>query len=97
MAKPNPSITSVLDTATLPPVRQKASRPTGRLVRVTRTTRMSSERLGNCEICDKHMTEAFKSHLGREIERADGSVYIEQSNGGVYAHESCIAKLAEND
>ncbi len=97
MTTPNPSITSGPDTASLPSLRRTVPRHTGRLVRVTRTTRLSSAHLGNCEICDQHMTEAFHSRLGKEMVRANGTVYIAHTYGGVYAHESCIAKAAEND
>lgn len=70
------------------------ARLTGKKVRFTRTTSLSSSHLGACELCAKHMPEAFFSVVKKEVMRDDGSTFFSAfENGGVYAHKECIAAL----
>lgn len=73
------------------------SKLTGRRLRITKSTRGSSERLGPCEICGKHMSECFLSRVGYERLREDGSTYVDYSGSMVFAHEACIDKLSLSD
>lgn len=67
---------------------------TGAVTRFTRTTSLSSEHLGKCELCGKHMSEAFFSVVKQEVMRGDGSSFFgDFNNGGVYGHKDCIEKL----
>lgn len=74
------------------------NRPTGRFIRITKSTGRGSDYFGLCEICSKHMSECFRSSLKRERKRAtDGSLYLDDSQPVIYAHESCISKYASTD
>lgn len=67
---------------------------TGKEVRFTRTTSLSSEYLGKCELCGKHMSEAFFSVVKKEVMRDDGTTFFgDFGGGGVHAHKDCIEEL----
>jgi hypothetical protein len=53
--------------------------PTGRMVKVIRTTGRSSDYLGPCEICSENMSESYAARYGRERLKENGVVYIDKS------------------
>lgn len=63
---------------------------TGNVVRVTKGTGYGSDHYGPCELCGKHMSEAFTSRMAREWVRDDGSLYLDHASPKVFAHEACI-------
>ncbi len=73
------------------------NRPTGRMIRITKTTGRGSDYYGLCELCGGHMSECFTSRLARERRREDGSLYPDLAGVHVFAHKTCIDKLAERD
>ncbi|HCL5783638.1 TPA: hypothetical protein ACWXGG_004113 [Klebsiella pneumoniae] len=73
------------------------NQPTGRMIRITKTTGRGSDYYGLCELCGGHMSECFTSRLARERRREDGSLYPDLAGVHVFAHKTCIDKLAERD
>lgn len=73
------------------------NRPTGRMIRITKTTGRGSDYYGLCELCGGHMSECFTSRLARERRREDGSLYPDLAGVLVFAHEACIDKLSLSD
>lgn len=67
--------------------------PTGNFVRITKSTGRSSDYFGPCEICKKHMSEAFRSSLSREWKRDNGEIYYGNESPAIYAHEQCIKAM----
>lgn len=67
--------------------------PTGKFVRITKSTGRSSDYFGPCEVCKKHMSEVFRSCLCREWRRDNGEIYYGKESPAIYAHEQCINKL----
>lgn len=73
------------------------NRPTGRMIRITKTTGRGSDYYGLCELCGGHMSECFTSRLACERRREDGSLYPDLAGVHVFAHKACIDKLTERD
>ena len=68
-------------------------RPTGNIVRHTKSTGRSSDFFGPCELCGKHMSEAFRTRKAREWQRENGELYYGHDSAVMYAHEKCILNL----
>lgn len=63
--------------------------PTGRKVRFIRALGLGSDHFGKCEVCEKHMSEAYKGQYKKEWLRGDGEAYF-SPGVSLYGHESCI-------
>lgn len=71
----------------------KSNTPTGRLVKVTRTTGRGSDHYGACEICAQPMSECFAARYGRERTRPDGEIYTDKTGVSTYGHKACLSQL----
>lgn len=69
--------------------------PTGNFTRITRSTGRSSDYFGLCEVCKKHMSEAFRSRIAREWVRDNGELYYGHESPAVYAHENCLKHIEQ--
>ncbi|WP_227525404.1 hypothetical protein, partial [Klebsiella pneumoniae] len=69
--------------------------PTGRMVKVIRTTGRSSDYLGPCEICSENMSESYAARYGRERLKENGVVYIDKSGGSTYGHKECLLAMVD--
>ncbi len=63
--------------------------PTGYTIKSVRRTGHGSDRYGSCEVCGKHMPEAFVHQSHAVFVDADGDLYLSQSSAGLYAHMEC--------
>lgn len=72
-----------------------SNKPTGRLIKVTRSTGLGSNHLGPCELCSKNTFEVYASRYGRERIRPNGEIYTDKSGGSTYGHKECIEGLVD--
>jgi hypothetical protein len=52
--------------------------------------RRSSDFFGPCELCGKHMSEAFRTRKAREWQRENGELYYGHDSAVMYAHENAF-------
>jgi hypothetical protein len=71
--------------------------PTNRFLRSYRATGRGSDYLGQCDVCDKHMAEAYMFTFNRVFKHKDGFEYLSPVSGGVFAHRECGEKPGDID
>lgn len=64
-----------------------------RIRRVLKPLGRGSDYYGQCEVCGKKMSEAFKHYTKASVCRLSGAGVYELTSPGAYGHESCLEEV----
>ncbi len=67
---------------------------TGKKVTWIETADRGTDYYGNCDICKKHMTIAYKLMSGNEYVRENGELY-DNAFAHIYGHKECLEKICK--